>query len=86
MNKYLIIRYYEDDTIGVATNCTTNRLDAVFTNGRYDANSSSEAATWNFLRDTLLNFDNLLLSLNMVNVNIKQVVKCDSKELIVLFE
>lgn len=70
----------------MATNCTTNCLDAVFTNGRYDTNSSSEAATWNFLRDTLLNFDNLLLSLNMVNVNIKQVVKCDPKELIVLFE
>ena len=56
MNKYLIVRHYEDDMIGVATNCTTNRLDAVFTNGRYDANSSSEVATWNFLRDTLLNF------------------------------
>lgn len=86
MNKYLLIRRNEDDTISVATNYTAKHFEAIFSNGRYDANDSSAMATWNFLNEILQHFDNLLLSLNMIDVNIKQVVKCDPKELIVLFE
>ena len=86
MNKYLLIKHYEDNTIGVATNYKTNSFEMLFPNGVYDTKDPCAVEIWNFLLDTLRHFDNLLISLNMIDVNVKQVVRYDSKELVVLFE
>ena len=86
MNKYLLIRQYEDRVISVATNCTTASFKAIFSNGRYEPGNSDTRGAWKFLQNTLRDCGNLLMTLNMLNVDIKQVVKYDPKELIVLFE
>ena len=86
MNKYLLIRQYEDRVISVSTNDTTASFKAIFPNGRYEPGNSDTRGAWKFLQNTLRDFGNLLMTLNMLNVNIKQVVKYDPKERIVLFE
>lgn len=86
MNRYLLIRQQEDDSISVVTNCTTSYFKAIFSNGKYEPDNSDTREAWRFLRDTLRDFGNLLMTLDMLNMDIKQVVKCDPKELIVLFE